>query len=106
MRLIISTLLIALLPVWVPAAVAQTDPEELALQLLNSQGCKACHRIKRAGASVGPDLEKVGSRLDKEQLRGKLVNPQKSHATGRIADFSHLRDQELDALITFLSELK
>lgn len=106
MRLIISTLLIALLPVCVPAAVAQTESTEVALQLLNSQGCKACHRIKQAGASVGPDLDKVGSRLDKEQLRGKLVNPQKSHATGRIADFSHLRDQELDALIAFLSELK
>jgi ubiquinol-cytochrome c reductase cytochrome b subunit len=104
--LIISTLLIALLPACVPAAFAQTDNGEPALRLLNSQGCKACHRINETGAGIGPSLEKVGSRLSKEQLRDKLASPQKSHAAGRIADFSHLRDQELDALINFLSERK
>jgi cytochrome c2 len=87
-------------------AFAQSDTEGLARRLLNSQGCKACHRIEEAGASTGPSLEKVGSRLTREQLRLKLANPQKRHATGRIADFSHLQNNEIDALTLFLSNRK
>ncbi|MCM2266107.1 MAG: cytochrome c [Desulfuromonadales bacterium] len=88
------------------AGAAQPDAEALARRLLNSQGCKACHRIEEAGASTGPDLEKVGSRLTREQLRRMLVNPQKRHATGRITDFSHLQNHEIDALALFLSNRK
>lgn len=106
MRPIIPTLLLVLLPVCAAAAVDQPETEALALRLINAQGCKACHRINQSGASIGPDLEKVGSRLSREQLRGKLVNPQKTHAAGRIADFSHLQSQELDALISYLSARK
>lgn len=88
------------------AGAAQPDAEALARRLLNSQGCKACHQIEGAGASTGPNLEKVGSRLTREQLRLTLANPQKQHAAGRIADFSHLLDSEIDALTLFLSNRK
>ena len=87
-----------------PLVFAQPDADALARRLLNSQGCKACHRIEGAGATAGPDLDKVGSRLTREQLRSKLVNPQKRHAAGRITDFSHLQDNEIDALATFLEQ--
>ena len=106
MRLTILPLLLALLLGLVPAAFAQSDTEALARRLLNSQGCKACHRIEEAGATSGPELEKVGSRLTREQLRARLINPQKLHATGRIADFSHLQESEIDALTTFLEQRK
>ncbi|MCM2265879.1 MAG: c-type cytochrome [Desulfuromonadales bacterium] len=88
------------------AGAAQPDAEALARRLLNSQGCKACHLIEEAGASTGPNLEKVGGRLTREQLRLKLANPQKRHANGRIADFSHLPGNEIDALTLFLSNRK
>jgi ubiquinol-cytochrome c reductase cytochrome b subunit len=102
----IMTLLLALAPALPPAALAQPDDEALARRLLNSQGCKACHRIEGAGATTGPDLDKVGSRLSVEQLRSRLVNPQKRHAAGRIADFSHLQGREIAALVTFLEQRK
>lgn len=100
------TLLLAGTLLFSSTAFAKADPEALARRLLNSQGCKACHRIEEAGATTGPDLEKVGSRLSREQLRSKLANPQKSHAKGRIADFSHLQANEIDALVLFLSNRK
>ena len=106
MHLIILLHMLTALILFTPSALAQSDPEALARRLLNSQGCKACHRIEEAGASVGPNLDKVGSRLTREQLRLMLVNPQKHHATGRIADFSHLQDQEIEALTLFLSKRK
>ena len=87
-----------------PPVFAQPDADALARRLLNSQGCKACHRIEGAGATAGPDLDKVGSRLTREQLRSKLVNPQKRHAAGRITDFSYLQGNEIDALTAFLEQ--
>lgn len=92
-----------------PSAVVAAEPintEALARHLLNSQGCKACHRIEEAGADTGPNLEKVGGRLSHEQLRAMLVNPQKRHAKNRIGDFSHLQDHEIEALTLFLSNRK
>lgn len=101
---LLITLFISLLPV---AATAEpADSEALARRLLNSQGCKACHRIEEAGATTGPSLEKVGGRLPPEQLRAMLVNPQKRHARERIGDFSHLQDHEIEALTLFLSNRK
>lgn len=90
----------------VTAHAAPPDGEALARRLLNSQGCKACHLIDGAGGSTGPDLSKVGSRLTQQQLRARLANPQKRHATGRIGDFSHLQPAELDALAAFLGSRK
>ena len=87
-----------------PAGLAQADAEALARRLLNSQGCKACHSFEGTGATRGSDLDKVGSRLTREQLRSQLVNPQHRHAAGRIADFSHLQDHEVEALTDFLSQ--
>lgn len=106
MQLSVLIALFAGLFLFAPAAFAQADADALARRLLNSQGCKACHRIEEAGASTGPSLEKVGNRLTREQLRARLVNPQKLHATGRIADFSHLQNHEIEALTLFLSNRK
>jgi mono/diheme cytochrome c family protein len=103
------TLLIFLLAAaWSLAAtaLAQPDPEALARRLLNSQGCKACHRLDGEGASFAPPLDTVGSRLSREQLRSKLANPERLHAGSRIADFSHLQRDEIDALTLFLSQLR
>lgn len=105
MRLPILTMIFASL-LFTAATAAETDTEAQARRLLNSQGCKACHRIDGEGAAAAPDLSKVGSRLDQKQLRHLLSNPQKRHAAGRIADFSHLQEREIDALVTFLGSRK
>jgi hypothetical protein len=38
-------------------------------------------------------------------LYQQLVNPEKGHGNGLIPDFSHLRANELEALVSFLHEL-
>ena len=103
MHLPLVTILLAALLCPVPAA-AQSTVEAQARRLINSQGCKACHLFDGSGGSAGPDLSKVGARLSKEQLHSLLVNRRHRHAAGRIADFSHLQSEELDALTTFLSQ--
>ena len=90
------------------AAPAAPGNEALAQRLIDSQGCRACHRLNGAGvgAGIGPELDKVGSRLTREQLRAKLVNPQKRHANGKISDFSLLSGTEIDALVSYLETRK
>ena len=100
------TLLLSIAWSCAPAAFAQSDSEPLARRLFNSQGCKACHRLDDDGASAAPDLSKVGSRLTRQQLRDQLVNPVHRHGDGRIADFSHLKEHEIDALTLFMSQRK
>jgi len=103
-RLILLTVFLAGVWSWTPAALALDNAEAVARRLLNSQGCKACHRLAGEGGSFAPLLDQVGSRLSREQLRGKLVNPGRLHARGGIADFSHLQSDEIDALTLFLSQ--
>lgn len=88
--------------------LAAPGDQALALRLIDSQGCRACHRLNGAGvgASIGPELDQVGSRLTREQLRAKLANPQKRHANGKISDFSHLQPEEIDALVNYLGARK
>lgn len=104
MPLFVVILLLAGQLVIAPAGFAQVDVDALARRLLNSQGCKACHAFEGTGATRGSALDQVGSRLTREQLRSQLVNPQHRHAAGRIADFSHLQNYEIEALTDFLSQ--
>lgn len=88
-------------------AVAQddADQEALARRLLNSQGCRACHAFEGGQAELGPDLIKISKGLNRTELAQSLVNPEHLHGRGLIPDFSHLRPEELDALVTFLHGL-
>lgn len=82
-----------------------SDSEALARRLLNSQGCKACHRFENDGGQVGPDLQGLGSRLNALQIRKMLVNPEHQHGESRLPDFRHLAEDEMDALVSFLATL-
>ncbi len=88
-------------------AVAQDDAEQeaLARRLLNSQGCRACHAFEGGQAKLGPDLIKISKGLNQTELAQSLANPEHLHGGGLIPDFSHLRAEELDALVTFLHGL-
>lgn len=96
--------LLASLGLSLTGTVLAVDTEALARRLLSSQGCKACHPFEGAEESLAPDLTKVGNRLKKEQIRSRLVSADHRHASGRIADFSHLSSAEIEALATFLSQ--
>lgn len=98
-------LLVALGLLW-PAETVASEEEALARRLLNSQGCKACHPFESQGEFPAPALDRIGQRLSKEQIRRQLTAPDRRHAAGKIIDFSHLADAEIDALVAFLSQRK
>ena len=73
-----------------------------ARKLINSQGCKACHALSGDGGVIGGGFEAMSDKLTREQIRSKLVNPQKKHGNNKIPDFSHLTDKDIDALVKFI----
>ncbi len=85
---------------------AADDARARAWQLLNSQGCKGCHRLGGAGGTVGPDLKGVGARLSREQLRQQLLDPRSRNSDGSMPAFPHLPAHEVETLVDFLAGLR
>ena len=87
------------------AAPAEKDQAVLAHHLLQSLGCRACHAFEDSQAQLGPGLHEISKGLNRTELAQSLVNPEHQHGKGLIPDFSYLRDEEIDALVTFLHGL-
>jgi mono/diheme cytochrome c family protein len=107
-------------PATAPAPSPSVDME-LAKQLLQTQGCSACHTLRAAGlelaGNVGPDLTAEGSRGRTDiWLRQQITSPTSipdAQVTPSFAgkqmlmpSFSRFSEQELAALIGFLQSLK
>jgi cytochrome c553 len=82
------------------SAVAADDAE--ARKLMNSQGCKACHRLEGDGGTAAASFEEIRASRSRAEIRSQLVNDAHRHGDGRIPDFSHLSDEEIGALVDFI----
>jgi len=84
-------------------------------EVYDENGCGSCHTFEPAGSNgnVGPDLDKLssfaqtaGKPLD-EFIRESIVNPgaytEKGFPEGVMPPFDNLSDDDLDALVQFLS---
>lgn len=80
--------------------------EVSARNLLLSQGCKGCHVFEGDGGTLGPALDKVGSRLTSLQIEQKLLNPKLTNPDSVMPSFKHLKDKERKALADFLKTRK
>ncbi|MCP4076446.1 MAG: c-type cytochrome [Gammaproteobacteria bacterium] len=58
------------------AVAAVQGPAETAEQALAKFTCTACHAVAGSESMVGPELNTVGSRLDKDQIRESILNPE------------------------------
>lgn len=77
--------------------------DDAALTLISIQGCKGCHILDEQGGTLGPKLDGIGSRLTFEQIKQKLINPEK---TSKMPNYRHLTVKEQDLLIRYLSHLR
>jgi len=75
-------------------------------ELVNANGCKGCHIIGEDGGNLGPSLNGVGARLTSEEIRGQLLNPKASNPASIMPAFTDLAQEDLDALVEYLSGLK
>jgi ubiquinol-cytochrome c reductase cytochrome b subunit len=67
-------------------------------KLFSAYACTACHRIDGVGGERGPDLSRVGDRLNYGQFTWRIA-----HGGGGMPSYGNtLSPQKLDELITFL----
>jgi mono/diheme cytochrome c family protein len=80
----------------------QSQVQGLAAQdLVKRLNCHTCHALAGQGGNRGPRWDGVGQRLGPEAIKKQLLSPQ-----GRMPNFAHLKHEELDAVVAYLSGLK
>lgn len=93
-----------------PGATAATVAATTAEEAITKYGCQACHSILGTESPVGPPLTGIGQRLQAEQIRQGIVDPNAVVAEGFFpnvmpADFAdRMTVRELELLVAFLSE--
>lgn len=88
------------------AAGAPAADETRARELFGSLGCRGCHRLEGGGGTVGPTLEGIGKRMDREQIRQELVDPKADDPKSMMPSFAKLPPADLQALVDFLAGRK
>lgn len=69
------------------------------------QSCTACHSLAGNGGSVGPALDGIGNRRDRNYLISWLQDPTKIKADSKMPNL-HLAEEDILALADFLVEQK
>lgn len=77
-----------------------------ARNLINSLGCKGCHSFEGSGGTLGPALDGIGKRLDKDRIKSKMLSPKASNPASMMPAYGHLSQEDLTALIDFLADQK
>jgi cytochrome c2/nitrate reductase cytochrome c-type subunit len=65
--------------------------------------CVSCHRVDGRGGDLGPDLSTIGSRVNREWLRGYLHDPHAEQPDTRMPRF-RFDDAGLRDLVSYLAE--
>ena len=90
-----------------PGATATLEPREI----LSGQQCLLCHKLGTEGGAIGPALDGVGTRLNKEAIRSAILQPNADttkgfeHVAGTMpANFgTQLSAAQLEALVNYLA---
>ncbi|MFK5986305.1 MAG: c-type cytochrome [Pseudomonadota bacterium] len=86
-------------------------PASSAEEVITKNGCTACHAILDSPSTVGPNLNNVGDRLSKAEIRESIVYPAAVIATGfppiMPANFGDkMMVKELEMVVDFLANKK
>ncbi len=95
------------------ANVARSSGADSSAEAVIAQfGCQACHKVLGSGGELGPDLEAVGARLNADQIRQSIVEPNAVIAEGFPSGVmppnfaEQMSNEQLDVLVAFLMERK
>src|SRR3989344_2775610 len=85
--------------------IVERNPQEIEGQrLFSSLRCQSCHSIAGKGGVIGPVLDTIGSRKNKEWLTDHFKNPQKVTPGSLMPNFG-LLDSEISNLVVYMSSL-
>jgi len=73
--------------------------------LFTAQGCNSCHGENGAGTAAAPKLTAIGNKYDSAKLESLLKSPTTAMQLGGMEPVD-LKQEDLDALVTYLQSLK
>ncbi len=88
------------------SAAKETKAVTEGRKLYAKLGCASCHAIRGVGGVVGPSLDHVSARRDREWMKGHFKDPQKFSPGSVMPKFDSLTDEELDRLTDYMTTLK
>jgi hypothetical protein len=77
-----------------------------ASQLVESLGCRGCHRIQDFGGSLAPDLTAIGTRLTTAEIAELLTAHPRSGENRLMPFYTTLSTEEIDKLSSYLYNLR
>ena len=101
LKSIVFTLALTLL-----SSASPASDESRGRELVNSLGCKGCHVVEGNGGAMGPALDGVGGRLSEDQIRRILINPKEVNPQSIMPSYERLPKEDLEALASYLEDLK
>lgn len=69
--------------------------------LVKRLSCQGCHALSGQGCDQGPAWDGVGQRLSPADIQKHIVSPKKG-----MPNFAHLRPDELQAVVEYLSGMR
>lgn len=114
MRPMLTAMMLATLATGTPVAEQGVQREPPALDpakiergvaVYAAQRCSSCHSIEGQGNRRYP-LDGVGTRLTRDTIRKWIVSPQEMSPRVRKRAYDGLSDEDLDALVTYMSSLR
>ncbi|TVQ98037.1 MAG: cytochrome c [Deltaproteobacteria bacterium] len=88
-----------------PAAAVADGLVERGMEVYEALRCASCHAIDGVGSPRSP-LDGVGSRLDADEIRLWIVDPQRMRPGIRKPAYDDLARDDLEALMAYMESLR
>ncbi len=85
----------------VSLAPPSQQPARQGAEIIQSLGCRGCHRIGGSGGEVGPSLDDVIERRGESYVREKIRDPRKTNAT-TVMPVLPLSSADIEAIVLYL----
>ena len=88
------------------AKPASANLKTVAMKIINSQGCAGCHIINGKGGSIGPNLDKEGTKGHSIHWLEVQINTPKVHSPNTMMPNHDLNASQLKTVAEYLESLK
>ena len=93
-------------PSKVASKPASKNLKVAAMKIINAQGCAGCHIINGKGGSIGPNLDKEGTKGHSIHWLEVQINTPKVHSPNSMMPNHNLNTAQLKTVAEYLESLK
>ena len=106
LKLILLLCCLSAAPQLYAASTTESSTEQKALELINSLGCKACHKIAGEGGNLAAELDNIGSRMTHAQISEHLAAHTEPKKETLMPSYNTSSKEELKLLSEYLYNLQ